>query len=543
MKFKNIYSSILVGLCLALCTVSCKYDTDIANPEKYVKIYMPQAVGGPDIHTLAMTDTAQILIYGANYGGTGYPDQDIPVHFEVRDDLVGGYNAAHGTNYLPIPDDAYELEADDAIIPKGKLSTKALSLKIITVNKLEDRVKYLIPIHITTTGKDSSVNKSLATTYFIVEARYDLIHVSMTEGDRDSVLHSLNMADTAQSIYYTAQYASDVDVDTDISLTFGVNPDLVDSFNTKHGTDYPVMPTGSYELLTTSANILQGETVTEPLRLKVKTRGYLTRFVKYLLPVTITKASADLSSPGKKIVVDKSKETAWFLIQATAKGIVLTIMSYGKNSGDNNLQALADLVKQYDPDLLYIRQLDKNTTRSGPEDQPAKLSQLLGMPDYIFFKGLDYQGGEYGDGLFSKFPVNTSETKTYELYSSGAEQGTLGIIQVKIQDSLRLYFSGTHLNANYARKMDQTAELLGITKDYNDPFILAGAFNGRPNGSYDNMNELKSQFTFPTTGDEYDQYIMYKPGDDFQVLSYQTIESSVTKYDLFLLKIKWYYED
>ncbi len=542
MRLKINYSRVVVALLGCLLTIGCKYDTDIAHPEDYVKIYMPQAIDNPATYNLIMSDTAQLIVYGANYGGVGYPASDIKVHFEADPSLTADYNAAHQTAYLPMPDGSYELETAEAVIPKGKTSTDPLTLKVKTIGSLDPNVQYLLPIKITT-SVDSLLNDKLKITYFVIRAKYDLINVSMAEGDKDSVLHSLNMADTAQTIYYSAQYRADVEVNTDISLAFDVKANLVDSFNAYHGTSYPVMPEGSYTLSATNATIQKGETATDQLQLKVKTRGHLTRFVKYLLPVTLTEASGDLLSPSKKVVIDEDKATSYFLIQATAKGIELTIMSYGKNSGDNDLESLANLVKQYNPDLLYIRQLDKNTSRSGPEDQPRKLSQLLGMPNYIFFKGLDYQGGEYGDGLFSKFPINQGATKTYELSSSGSEKGTLGIIQLKLQDTLALYFAGTHLNASYSNKMTQTAELLEITKDYSGSFILAGAFNGRPNGTYDNMNKLDEQFTFPCNCDAYDQYVMYKQADDFQVLSYQEIDADVTKYKIFLLKVKWYYED
>src|SRR5699024_2014763 len=301
-------------------------------------------------------------------------------------------------------------------------------------------------------------------------------------------------------------------------------------------------PMGSYDLTTKNTTIFKGDKKTAKLSLKIKTKQVLDNFKKYLLPVQIISATGDLEH-SKKIVIDEQRKTAFFIVEALpVGGIELTIMSYGKNSGDNDLQALADLISQYDPDLLYIRQLDKNTSRSGPTNQPQVVSQLLGMPHYIFFKGLDYQGGYYGDGLYSKFPLVASETKTHELYSSGSEQGTLGIVQLKIQDSLRLYFAGTHLNAVYDTKISQPVELLGYMDDYNAPLILAGAFNGRPNGDYYNMNDLQDQFTFPCTSCSiYDQYIMYKPGNDFQVLEYKEISiDEITKYTIFLLKLKWY---
>lgn len=543
---------VLCGVLIGLIQLSsCKYDTEIAHPEDYVKIYMPQAIDNPATYNLTMSDTAQTIIYGANYGGTGYPASDVTVNFAATMSLTEAYNTENNTSYLPMPEGGYELEATTAVIPKGKTSTPPLKMKINTIGELEPNVQYLLPIQITT-QTDSLISQVLGVTYFVIKANYDLIDISMPEAGDKPVNYSFNIADTAQNVWYSAQIASEVDIERDIAVSFDARPQLVDSFNIANGTEYPVLPEGSYTLTQTNATIGIGETKTRPFSLKVKTKDILTPFVQYLLPIQITKAAGDLS-PSKKIVINKEKGTTYFLIEATKKGIELTIVSYGKGSGYNDMEALANSIKTYDPDLLLVRELDVNTSRSGPSDQPKKLAALLNMPYYVFANALDYQGGEYGSAVFSKFPIDESATKTYMLSSSKSEKGPLAIIKVLVDGNLPLYFAGTHINANGTiRNTMQVPELMDIMEDYEGPLILAGDFNADPADMNDTYGELSKQFTFPchdcpanypaTSPKTHSDYVMYKPERDFTVLDYRVGQSAVGSHLPVVLKLKWYAE-
>lgn len=169
--------SILTGI-LSLCVAgvvfsSCKSDTSIGANGKYAKIYMPQAINYPATHSLIMTDSTQTLIFGANYGGPDYPKSDIPVHFAVDSALVDSFNASNGTKYKDLPTDAYKISSQTATIPKGKLQTQPLKMKITTVGALKPHVDYLLPIKLET-DHNVPINKDLQTTYFHISAHFEL---------------------------------------------------------------------------------------------------------------------------------------------------------------------------------------------------------------------------------------------------------------------------------------------------------------------------------------------------------------------------------
>ena len=85
-------------------------------------------------------------------------------------------------------------------------------------------------------------------------------------------------------------------------------------------------------------------------------------------------------------------------------------MHAGKDAtGVDNLQRIATLVDSVDADIVLLQEVDRNTTRSGRVDQPATLARLTGR-HVAFGKSLDYQGGEYGIAILSRWPITSDTT-------------------------------------------------------------------------------------------------------------------------------------
>lgn len=87
----------------------------------------------------------------------------------------------------------------------------------------------------------------------------------------------------------------------------------------------------------------------------------------------------------------------------------LTVLVYNIHAGKdakavNNLARVAALVKSTGADVAMLQELDINTRRSGRVDQPAELADLTGMRD-AFGKTLDYDGGDYGIAVLTRWPV------------------------------------------------------------------------------------------------------------------------------------------
>lgn len=77
----------------------------------------------------------------------------------------------------------------------------------------------------------------------------------------------------------------------------------------------------------------------------------------------------------------------------------------GKDAGGvDNLGRVAALVRETRADVVLLQEVDRLTTRSGNVDQLRELERGTGYHG-AFGRTLDYQGGEYGIALLSRWPI------------------------------------------------------------------------------------------------------------------------------------------
>jgi endonuclease/exonuclease/phosphatase family metal-dependent hydrolase len=90
-------------------------------------------------------------------------------------------------------------------------------------------------------------------------------------------------------------------------------------------------------------------------------------------------------------------------------GREVTVLVYNIHAGTDtarasNLARVAELVRRTDADLVLLQEVDRNTQRSGPTDQPAVLARLTGY-SVAFGRTIGFQGGDYGIALLSRWPI------------------------------------------------------------------------------------------------------------------------------------------
>ena len=77
----------------------------------------------------------------------------------------------------------------------------------------------------------------------------------------------------------------------------------------------------------------------------------------------------------------------------------------GKDAaGVDNLERVAALVRETRADLVLLQEVDRGTRRSGGVDQVAMLERATGLRA-AFGRTLDYDGGQYGIALLSRWPI------------------------------------------------------------------------------------------------------------------------------------------
>ena len=93
----------------------------------------------------------------------------------------------------------------------------------------------------------------------------------------------------------------------------------------------------------------------------------------------------------------------------TARVLVYNMHAGKDAKGVDNLERIAALVDSLDADIVLLQEVDRNTTRSGRVDQPATLARLTGL-HAAFGNSLDFQGGEYGIAILSRWPIASDTT-------------------------------------------------------------------------------------------------------------------------------------
>ena len=157
--------------------------------------------------------------------------------------------------------------------------------------------------------------------------------------------------------------------------------------------------------------------------------------------------------------------------------MTLRIGSYNiKHAADAslNLKTIAKVITDANLDIVGIQEVDYRTKRSNGIDQPRMLADAAGMPYYVFVRGIDYQGGEYGTLILSKYPIISSEVIPLESWDK--EGRALGHAVIDV-NGFQFDFFNTHLSYEDTslRKLQffEVSEKTDLCKN----FILTGDFN------------------------------------------------------------------
>ena len=226
---------------------------------------------------------------------------------------------------------------------------------------------------------------------------------------------------------------------------------------------------------------------------------------------------------------------------------VLRIMSYNIRHGqgmDNivNLERTANTIQKWKPDLVAVQEVDRNTQRTDNVDQAKLLAEKLGM-FAVFGKTIAYQGGEYGLVVLSRFPILENQMVLLPPDVQREQRGVL-IAKIAIPDANSpdakgkvIRFACTHLSvALQDERLRQIAKIDELLSEGNDPTLVAGDFNARPDNDAivrflatwkDAANPDSGKNVTPDRLRRID-YIFFRTKDPFEVLESRTIDDTFT---------------
>lgn len=161
-----------------------------------------------------------------------------------------------------------------------------------------------------------------------------------------------------------------------------------------------------------------------------------------------------------------------------SKGISLRVGSYNIRHGelvDYDMSQLAADILACDLDIVGLQEVDKNTRRTGNKDLLRELAAACGYEYYAFFDAMDFNGGEYGIGIISRYPIKSTDSTSLTVLPD-TEPRVLAHAVIEI-DGVEIDFYNTHLSyENNEIRATQLGEIREIIGD-NPRAILAGDFN------------------------------------------------------------------
>ena len=163
----------------------------------------------------------------------------------------------------------------------------------------------------------------------------------------------------------------------------------------------------------------------------------------------------------------------------------LRVMTYNIHVGVGmdkklDLQRIADVIIKEKPDLVGLQEVDRGVKRTEGKDEIAELAKMTRM-DYAFAHNLDFQGGQYGVAILSRFLLNNVEHRMFENRQEAERRGMLRA-EVDVGGKL-VNFVTTHLDYQYADgRVFETEQLLNFLENVNGPLLLVADMNDEPSG-------------------------------------------------------------
>ena len=219
------------------------------------------------------------------------------------------------------------------------------------------------------------------------------------------------------------------------------------------------------------------------------------------------------------------------------KVLSFNILHGATTKGDFDLDAIAKVIQDANPDFVALQEVDFKTNRARKYDLVTELGLRTKMVP-LFARAMDYDGGEYGEGVLSKYTFLQTRNVALPFTPGNEPRAALEIITV-LPSGDTITFVGTHLD-HLRDEKDRIAQVKKINEVFSSnkyPAILAGDLNARPgstpidileqmwSASYDKENPDP---TFPSNQPLVKiDYVMFYPKDKWKTLETEVIQDPI----------------
>jgi endonuclease/exonuclease/phosphatase family metal-dependent hydrolase len=223
----------------------------------------------------------------------------------------------------------------------------------------------------------------------------------------------------------------------------------------------------------------------------------------------------------------------------------LRVLTYNIHHGEGtdgklDLARIARVINEQKPDLVAVQEVDVNTQRTGGVDQAAELAKLTGL-HVVFGKSIDYRGGQYGNAVLSRFPIDKHAVHPLPGKPEAERRTALEVVVRPWEGGPALTFVGTHLDhtrdeTDRLRQADEINRLF-TTVERRGPLILAGDLNATPTAETisrftahwtDAAGKAGAAPTIPAGNPRSRiDYVLLRPADQWRVVETSVVPESV----------------
>ena len=215
----------------------------------------------------------------------------------------------------------------------------------------------------------------------------------------------------------------------------------------------------------------------------------------------------------------------------------LRVVSYNIRHGRGtdekvDLARTAGVLRPLQPDIVGLQEVDDKAKRSGGVAEAEQLGQLLGL-HHAFGKFMDFQGGAYGMGILTRWPIEKVEPLQLP---EGNEPRVALIVHTRLPGGQPLAVVNVHFDwvrddgFRFAQAQTLAKHLSGMTT----PYILLGDFNDEPQsrtlalfkaGRGEAGKPAGASFTFPSPEPVKEiDYVFFSPASMFKPREVRVID-------------------
>lgn len=249
----------------------------------------------------------------------------------------------------------------------------------------------------------------------------------------------------------------------------------------------------------------------------------------FIIPLVFLFTSA-CSNSSKPASEKKSK-------RVYVKVLSFNILHGATTKGDFDLDAIAKVIVDAKPDFVAMQEVDHRTKRARKYDLVAELGSRTNLTG-IFGRAMYFDGGEYGEGILSKYTF--IETKNVTLpFTPGNEPRAALKIVAELPSGDTIAIVGTHLD-HLKDETDRVAQSKKINEVFSKnkyPTVLVGDLNDQPgstaikilenvwSASYDKNNP---EPTYPSDNPMIKiDYVMFLPADRWRITETEVIRDTI----------------